>query len=82
MGKYVFVISPRFPELYADVAHDFRDDPAIEVIVDRRIAERRTATVSPPFGQRDRRHRDRRINPFSHSDLTILGCVLVRVGRP
>jgi hypothetical protein len=78
MAKYVFVSSPRFPELYADVVHDFSDDPVVEVIVDRRISERRNATVLPPFAQRERR-RDRRINPLSHNDLATLGYVLVRV---
>lgn len=79
MVKYVFVISPRLPDLYADLTHDFRGDPVVEVIVDRRVSERHTTTVLPPFAQGDRRHRDRRINPFSHNDMATLGYLLVRV---
>jgi hypothetical protein len=79
MAKYIFVISPQLPELYDELAQDFRDDPVVEVIVDRRIAERRTATASSPFAQRDRRRRDRRINPSSHNDVAKLGYVLVRL---
>ena len=78
MTPYVLVVSPNFPNLYADLAHDFKDDPAVEVIVDRRMMERRTVAVSQPPGQRERRHRERRINPPSDNDLSTLGYVLVR----
>jgi hypothetical protein len=78
MTKYVLVVSPDFPNLYADLAHDFKDDPAVDVIVDRRMVDRRSATVSLPSGQRERRHRERRINPPSRNDMSTLGYVLVR----
>jgi hypothetical protein len=79
MAKYAFVISPRSPDLYADVARDFKGDPVVDVVLDRRVAERRIARVPHRGAQGDRRRRDRRINPNSHSDMAALGYVLVRV---
>lgn len=78
-ATYLFVISPRCLDLYADLAREFGEDPGIEVILDRRTGERRTATVPLPAGRGERRRRDRRINPPSRHDLAALGYVLVRV---
>ena len=78
MTKYFLVVSTAFPILYADLAQEFKDDPAVEVIMDRRIVERRITTVSLPSEQRERRRRERRINPPWHNDMSALGYVLVR----
>jgi hypothetical protein len=79
LAKYVFVISPQYPNLYSLLAHDYRGDPVVEVVLDRRTAERRIAAMSPPGAQRDRRRGQRRTIPCSHSDLAPLGYVLIRV---
>jgi len=75
VAKYIFVISRQRPDLYDDLAYFFRGDPGVEVVLDRHIGERRIATVPP----RDRRRRDRRMNPQPGGDLETLGYVMVRV---
>jgi hypothetical protein len=74
--KYTVVISRERPELYAELSADFPDDPVIEVVLDRRIEQRRR-TAPPPLPG-DRRGRDRRINPAPYHDLATAGYVLVR----
>jgi len=44
----------------------FQDDPDVEVILDRRVAERRTQP-SPPPAEQDRRRSERR-QPISPDD--------------
>ena len=80
MAKFICVIARDRPDLYAEVADDFRDDPIIRVIVDRRVAERRLVPMTPGGGV-DRRRADRRTSPPSQNDLATLGYVLVRAAR-
>jgi hypothetical protein len=79
MAKYVLVVAPSQPDLYVDLAHEFRDDAVVDVILDRRVGERRSATALVPGGQRDRRRCERRVNPYSHRGMAALGFLLVRV---
>ena len=79
MAKYIFVVSRQCPALYDDFAHDFKNDPTVEVVLDRRIGQRRIATIPVPTTPRDRRRGDRRMNPEPGGDVATLGYVLVRV---
>jgi hypothetical protein len=56
---YSVVPAALAPELYDKLVEYYRDDPDVEVIVDRRRGERRTRGSTPPEGGR-RERRDRR----------------------
>ncbi|HEY7519177.1 MAG TPA: hypothetical protein VIE36_12865 [Methylomirabilota bacterium] len=60
MGRNLFVVSRRYPDLYEYLRERFASDTAVEVILDRRIAQRRRAQA--PHGV-ERRRGDRRGRP-------------------
>jgi len=60
MGRTVFVVSRRDADLYHYLRERFASDSAVEVILDRRVAERRQRQMPPP---NERRHADRRRRP-------------------
>lgn len=52
MPCYLFVVARGHPEVYADLQSQFQGNPDIEVLVDRRLSERR--------GRQDAREPERR----------------------
>lgn len=66
--RYLFIVARRNPDILARVQERLHGDPRIDVIADRRYAERRRATAphSP-----ERRHGDRRRPTNVWNDLTI-----------
>ncbi|MBI5166780.1 MAG: hypothetical protein HY998_03420 [candidate division NC10 bacterium] len=62
-GVYYLVLSRESAELHEEVAEVFKDYPEIQVIVDRRIGDRRKANIPVAEDQRktreDRRKRHR-----------------------
>ena len=59
MTIYCVIPEPLAPELYDKLSDYYRDDPGVEVIVERRKSERRNAG-STGGGQRQLRDRRRR----------------------
>ena len=59
MGRNVFIVSRRHPDLYEYLRERFASDDAVEVILDRRVAQRRrsqtTFTTERRRGERRRR---------------------------
>lgn len=55
--RHLFVVSRDHPWLYAHLRERFLDDPNVDVILDRRVAERRTTAQAAPY---ERRKTDRR----------------------
>ena len=41
MPHYLFIVARGHPEVYADLQRQFLGNPDVEVLVDRRLAERR-----------------------------------------
>jgi hypothetical protein len=41
MPRYLFIVAQGHPDLYADLQRQFKGNTEVEVIVDRRLAERR-----------------------------------------
>jgi hypothetical protein len=60
MARNVFVASRRHPDLYEYLRERFATDQAVEVILDRRIGQRRRAQKPPGT---ERRRADRRRHP-------------------
>jgi hypothetical protein len=57
MPRYLFVVARGHPEVYADLHRQFEGNPDIEVLLDRRLSERRTRRQPH---QPERRHGERR----------------------
>jgi hypothetical protein len=60
MGRTLFIVSREHPDLYAYLRERFASDTAVEVILDRRLGQRRQRDA--PTGV-DRRQADRRSRP-------------------
>ena len=67
--RYIYVVSREHPWLYRHLLERFQDDPDVEVILDRRVAERRRLpSESPP---QDRRRKERRRPVVPEDDLRV-----------
>ncbi len=73
-SRLMYIVSRAHPEQYEFVRQHFADEPSVEVLFDRRQAERRA--VSLPTSQ-ERRIGDRRRNDVEQ-DLRAVGWALVR----
>jgi hypothetical protein len=60
MGRTLFIVSRQHPDLYAYLRERFASDTAVEVILDRRLGQRRQREAPPGV---DRRRADRRSRP-------------------
>ena len=60
MGRNLFVVSRRYPDLYEYLRERFASDPAVVVILDRRVTQRRRD--QGPY-ETERRRGDRRSRP-------------------
>jgi hypothetical protein len=66
MGRTVYVVARDHPELYAYLCERFASDGAVEVILDRRVSQRRQVDI--PHAP-ERRQNDRRTHPESDMEL-------------
>jgi hypothetical protein len=66
MGRNLFVVSRRYPDLYEYLRERFESDTAVEVILDRRVEQRRRAHTQQ---QAERRRSDRRRRPEVEMEL-------------
>lgn len=57
MPRYLFIVARGRPDVYADLQRQFLGNPEVEVLVDRRVSERR-ASQDPH--EPDRRRSERR----------------------
>ena len=76
MGRNVFIVSRRHPDLYEYLRERFASDDAVEVILDRRVAQRRrsqtTFTTERRRGERRRRPEvEVELQTRSHAIITI-----------
>ena len=62
--RHLFVVSRDHPWLYAHLRERFQDDPNVDVILDRRVAERRTTAQAATY---ERRKAERR-RPISEDE--------------
>ncbi|HXH83309.1 MAG TPA: hypothetical protein VNN07_10305 [Candidatus Tectomicrobia bacterium] len=76
MPRHLFVVSRSSPDFYEYLLERFADDTNVEVIMDRRIAQRRQRETGVPVERRraDRRSRpyvDRELETRSHAIITL-----------
>jgi len=66
--RHVFVVSRDHVWLYRHLTERFHDDARVDVILDRRLGERRAASTLIPI---ERRRGDRRRAPAPDEDLRV-----------
>jgi hypothetical protein len=66
--RHLFVVSREHVWLYTHLRERFEDDPNVGVILDRRVGERRSASMAT---RHERRERERRRPPSPEEDLTV-----------
>jgi hypothetical protein len=76
MGRTVFVVSRRHPDLYQYLRERFASDTAVEIILDRRVSQRRQRHTSHHVERRrvERRQRpevEQELETRSHAIITI-----------
>ena len=76
MGRTLFIVSRQHPDLYAYLRERFASDTAVEVILDRRLGQRRqrAAQIATERRQADRRTRpevEAELKTRSHAIITI-----------
>ena len=76
MPRYLFIVARDHPELCAHLEREFVTEEGVEVLLDRRRAERRRVSATAPNG--DRRRKDRRAHPPIQHELNTLNFALVR----
>ncbi len=79
MGQLLFVVSREAVKRYQDLKRAFSDQESVEVILDRRVGERRRPSAPPSEPNSNRRRTDRRSRPDVDSDLGSLGYSVVRI---
>jgi hypothetical protein len=76
MPRYLFIVAKDHPELLSHLERDFVGEDGVEVVLDRRRADRRRENAAAPGG--DRRGADRREHPPIQQELAALNFALVR----
>jgi len=71
----LLVVSRDQMSLYNQLVREFADKENIQVIVDRRVGDRRTGDVAP---RPDRRGQERRVRAHTDSQLRSLGWSVIR----
>jgi hypothetical protein len=74
MARHLFVVSRDHPRLYEYLIERFQDDRDVEVILDRRVRERRQNSTA---ADADRRRGDRRTRQNLDQELTTHSHVVI-----
>jgi hypothetical protein len=79
VGQLLFVVSRDAVKRYQDLKRAFSDQESVDVILDRRVGERRGSGAQPVEASTERRRTSRRARPEVDSDLGSLGYSVVRL---
>ena len=79
MRRNLFVVSRRHPDLYEYLRERFASDTAVEVILDRRLAQRRQRQT--PYDT-ERRRADRRRRPEVEMELQTRSHAIITIPDP
>ena len=74
--RHLFIVSREQTWLYAHLRERFEHDPKVEVILNRRVAERRAARIETAY---ERRRQERRRPVSDHEDLRIRSHYIVEL---
>ena len=77
MPRYLFIVAKEHPELCAHLEREFMGEDGVEVVLDRRRADRRWHGAAVP--EADRRGTERRSHPPIQQELAALNFALIRV---
>jgi hypothetical protein len=77
MPTLLFIVSRRQPDLHAYVARQFASEPEMQVLLDRRRAQRRRPGAPAPAAV-ERRQGDRRRDAEAAHQLLTMGYALAR----
>jgi len=78
MPPHLYIVARDRPDLYEYLAHTFAQEPDVEVILDRRRADRYPQPERRAVPRGDRRFADRRLAAQVSYDLRTLGYAFVR----
>jgi hypothetical protein len=76
--RHLFIVSRQHPDLFCYLTREFAPEPEVQVILDRRRAERRVGVQEVAIAH-DRRNGDRRVRPQLRGELSTLGYAFVRL---
>jgi hypothetical protein len=76
MGRTLFIVSRQHPDLYAYLRERFAADTAVEVILDRRVRQRRQQDARPEL---ERRRAERRTRPEVEVELTTRSHAIITI---
>jgi hypothetical protein len=76
MGRTLFIVSRQHPDLYAYLRERFATDTAVEVILDRRVRQRRQQHARPDL---ERRRTERRVRPEVEIELTTRSHAIITI---
>ena len=79
MGQHLFIVSRQQPDLYSYLTREFSGEPDVQVILDRRHADRRSRNGGSRLEHGERRHGQRREKPDVSGQLSTLGYAFVRI---
>ena len=79
MGRNLFVVSRRYPDLYEYLRERFASDTAVEVILDRRVGQRRREQTTH---RAERRRSDRRRRPEVEMELQTRSHAIITIPDP
>ena len=83
MPRYLLIVSRRESRLLKYLRESFEHDIEVEIVVDRRQHQRRTAVASRgPRTTGERRQADRRRRPDIDERVATLGAAVVRLEQP
>ena len=77
MARHLFIVSKNHLELYTYLCERFASDANVQVILDRRVRERRERANHPVP---DRRRHERRSRPEADAELVTHSHVILTVG--
>ena len=78
MDRLVFVVRRDRAKLHGSLQHALGDEEAVDVILDRRIGDRRRRDA---MHTQERRRWDRRTRPFADAEIGVRGWTIVRIPR-
>ena len=76
MPRYLFIVASEEPELCAHLKREFVNEEGVQILLDRRRADRRRP--GPAWDGSERRRLDRRVHPSIQRELSTLNFALVR----
>jgi hypothetical protein len=79
MGRNLFIVSRKHPDLYSYLRERFASDRDVEVILDRRVAQRRQRNVR---SEADRRRGERRRRPEVELELQRRSHAIITIPDP